>query len=81
MEECKSSSCKHGSTIGGIVLLVIATILTLITLNGIAIFGMFLVGIMLLCHKKWRCGSECPCCTEGSCDTTKGKKCSTKTKE
>jgi hypothetical protein len=77
MEDCKSSGCKQGSTICGIVLLVIATILTLITLNGIAILGMFIVGVMLLCHKNWRCASSCPCCDEGTCDTKKTK-CSTK---
>ena len=69
-EECKTSGCKHGATIGGVILLIIATILTLITLNGIAIFGMFVVGVMLLCHKRIRCGSSaCPCCCNDKCET------------
>ena len=78
MDNCKSSGCWSGATVGGIVLLVIATILTLITLNGIAILGMFIVGIMLMCHKRMSCCSSCPCCKEGSCDTNKSSSCSIK---
>ena len=61
-----ASSCcgKHGSMICGVILLVIASILTLITLNGLAIFGMFLVGIVMTCHKHLRssCDNSDPCC-------------------
>ena len=46
-EACRPSGCK----IVGYVLLAIATLLTLITLNGLAIFGMFLVGMLFCCHK------------------------------
>lgn len=44
-----------GAEIAGIILLVIATILTIVTLNGWGIFAMFLVGGALCCHKHWHC--------------------------
>ena len=49
----------------GIVLLVLATILTLITGNGFGIFAMFIVGLGLCCHK---CFSHRHCChTDDHC--------------
>ena len=49
----------HRSQVVGASFLVIASILTLLTLNGFGILGMFLVGIML-CRRKSMC--TCPCC-------------------
>ena len=56
MDDLKS--CNVGSNcwtiryeIVGIILLVLATILTLITLNGFGIAAMFIVGAALCCHK------------------------------
>ncbi len=56
MDDLKS--CNVGSNcwtiryeIVGIVLLILATILTLITLNGFGIAAMFIVGAALCCHK------------------------------
>lgn len=43
----------------GVVLVVLATILTLFTGNSLGIFGMFLVGLALFCRKGWHC--NCPC--------------------
>ncbi|KTD21574.1 hypothetical protein [Legionella londiniensis] len=51
----------------GLVLLFIATILTLITFNGIGIAAMFIVGAALCCHKcfsKGVCGICHPECVE-----------------
>lgn len=78
-KDCKVSACckTHGCKILGLIFLVIGTILTFITLNGMGIFGMFVAGIVLCCHKygnKCQCGcckeqSEC----ETSCDTLEKK--------
>lgn len=58
-----SSYCaNHGFEIFGIILIVIATILTVITGNGLGIVALFLVGCVLCRHKclmKHEC-CQCP---------------------
>ena len=72
---CKISACCKANWCGilGIILVVLASILTIITFSGLGIFGMFLVGVMMCCHKhmSWKtcgnkCGCGCACC--GSSD-------------
>jgi len=66
--KCKITECckTHWYRILGIILLVLAVILTVITFSGLGILGMFLAGLMLCCHKHlsskmgW-CGSGCGC--------------------
>lgn len=63
---CLSNRCE----IIGIVFLVIATVLTLITLSGMGIFGMFLVGVLMCCHKHYqKCPCACGCCSKDSMDS------------
>lgn len=66
-EACKSKEACHTPRckIIGAIMLVIATILTLITLNGLAIFGMFVVGLVFCCHQHFM--SKCCCVTSSSC--------------
>ena len=60
-EKCHTPHCK---VIGG-AFLVIATILTIITLNGLAVFGMFLSGLFFCgCNKMM---SKCCCSDKSSC--------------
>jgi hypothetical protein len=79
-ENCKiTTDCKtHWCGIFGIVLIVLATILTFVTSSGLGILGLFFAGIMMCCHKHWSCGktSECRCCCGCKCcDTEKDKVC------
>jgi len=71
-ESCNTSHCK---IIGG-AFLVVATILTLITLNGLAVFGMFLSGLFF-CGCKHMMSKRC-CCTDKSlcCDVKSSSECS-----
>ena len=52
---CEITSCCWGyrHELIGIILLILATILTLATCNSMGIFAMFLVGVVLFCHKCW----------------------------
>lgn len=43
----------------GVILILIATVLTVISLNGLGIFALFLVGGLLCCHR---------CCLKPKCD-------------
>ena len=61
----------HRCEILGIIFLAVATILTLLTFNGVGILGMFIVGLVFCCHKHWnggqcRCGCAC-CAPDMSC--------------
>ncbi len=72
-KNCKISACcrTHGCKIVGMVLLVIATILTIITYNGMGIFGLFIVGLVFCCHDHLSCKSHSACCDDelhGCCD-------------
>ncbi len=86
-KDCKVSACcrTHGCKIVGALVLVLATILTLITYDGMGIFGLFVVGLVFCCHRQMSCRScSCGCCTtdntecctiEKECDTpVKSKK-------
>lgn len=74
-EQCKIKSCcsTHGCSIAGIILLVLATILTLITLNGAGILGLFIAGVVLCLHKNICCKMcHCGCMNNKSacCDVS-----------
>jgi len=58
----KSKDCKGGSCwwalryeLVGVIFLGLATFLTVITLNGFGIAAMFIVGMVLCCHKCLGC--------------------------
>ena len=74
MKNCKISACckTHWRSVLGLILVILGTILTVATLSGLGIFGMFLAGIALCCHKHlsaWAggCGCGCGCGCEYSC--------------
>ena len=70
------SGCwTHRSQVLGAVFLVIAAILTLLTLNGFGILGMFLVGIMLCRRKSMEscCGCSCHSMMDDKCTSTEHK--------
>ncbi len=70
-ENCHTSHCK---VIGG-AFLVIATILTVITLNGLAVFGMFLSGLFFCgCNKMM--SKRCCCDKSSCCNVDSGASCS-----
>ncbi|WP_133128169.1 hypothetical protein [Legionella nagasakiensis] len=54
----------------GLILLLIATILTILTANGIGIAAMFLVGLVLCAH-KCLCHKSCPTCHPQDAETEK----------
>lgn len=62
---CKVMSAiqEHKGQALGLVFIVLATLLTLNTGDGLGIFGMFLVGLCLLKHCSWSksCCSNCKC--------------------
>jgi hypothetical protein len=69
---CKVMSViqEHKGQALGLLFIVLATLLTLNTGDGLGIFGMFLVGLCLLKHCSWKkCCSHCKChcCSEESC--------------
>ena len=77
---CEMSSCckDHRHEVFGIILLVIATILTIASQNSFGIIAMFLAGLVLCCYKRIPfhiCNTHCHCpCVEAgekmdkSCD-------------
>ena len=82
-KKCKITECckTHWYRVLGIILLVLAVVLTVVTFSGLGILGMFLAGLMLCCHKHisskmGSCGCSCSCCDP--CDEVK---CSTMGKE
>ena len=81
-KNCKISECckTHWYRILGIILLILAVVLTVLTFNGLGILGMFLAGLMLCCHKHLSskmggCACGCACCSMDE------KKCTTASKE
>ena len=75
MKDCKiTGDCKmHWCGIFGAIFIVLATILTLFTLSGLGILGMFLVGLMFCCHKKMSSHGCCSCCK--CCGTVEKAEC------
>jgi hypothetical protein len=77
MDKNKSGSCciTHKSEILGVILLAIATVLTLYTQSGVGILGMFIVGLVFCTHKHFGCRgcgcTNCDCCSSemSACDT------------
>lgn len=80
MKSCDTKSdCKmHWCSIFGVIFILLATVLTLFTLNGLGILGMFLVGLMFCCHKKMSSRGCCACCK--CCDTSEKGVCHTSDK-
>ena len=69
--DCNYRACvwAHRYQLLGLVLMVLATILTILTLDSFGIAVMFIVGLLLLIHKQMqgRCGC-CPCTKDEVCD-------------
>lgn len=67
IKNCKvtESVRTHARSVIGLILLIIATLLTIVTFSGLGIFAMFLVGVILCCRHQWGCGTccECKCCS------------------
>jgi hypothetical protein len=57
LENCDKKACcwAYRHELLGIILLVLATILTIVTGNGFGIFAMFIAGICLCCYKHICC--------------------------
>lgn len=72
---CKMREClsNHRREIVGGIFLILATLLTILTLSGLGIFGMFLTGLFMCCHRHLCCcknnSAEC-CDTEVECDAS-----------
>ncbi len=64
--ETTAGCWSHWHELLGVTLLVLATILTIITCNGFGIIAMFLVGLIMCCHKHL-CGHCCH--SKASCDS------------
>ncbi len=81
-KDCKIAACCKANWCGflGIILVLLAVVLTLITCEGLGIFGMFLVGMVFCCHKQMSsklcrsgCACGCKCCDSSDdvvCDVT-----------
>ncbi len=67
---------SHWCQILGILFLVVATVLTLLTFSGIGIFGLFIVGLVFCFHKHWG-HTHCSHGEHGCCDETISTTCST----
>jgi hypothetical protein len=50
------------SEVLGVLLIVLATIATLLSFSGLGLFGMFLAGVFLVCKRHWKCGCPSECC-------------------
>lgn len=82
IKDCKISECvrTHRCKVVGLILLIIATILTIFTLSGLGIFAMFLVG-GVFCMGHGLCRSNCcSCCSCCHCEP-KTESCSPMMKE
>ncbi len=77
-KECKIAACCKSNCCGiiGMILVVLATILTLITLNGAGILGMFVAGLVFCCHKHMSSKGCCPGCRCGCCSSEDTMVCS-----
>lgn len=79
--KCKIRECcsSHRCEIVGIIFLALATVLTLITLNGMGIFGLFIVGVLMCCHKHMGCRKcNCECCASDDSECEPEKKVTSK---
>ena len=73
-KNCQITSCGWGyrHELLGLILLIIASVLTVFTTKGLSVAAMFLVGLVLYCHKFL----GCHCCysethdhsEDGTCD-------------
>ena len=62
-KNCSMTSCGWGyrHELFGLILLIIASVLTVFTAKALGIVAMFAVGLILYCH-KFLGGHCCPCC-------------------
>lgn len=73
---CKVREClsSHRREIVGGIILILAILLTILTLSGLGIFGMFLTGLFMCCHRHIGCcckhSSSEVCDAEEGCDTS-----------
>ena len=81
-KECKIAACCKSNCYGimGMILVVLATILTLVTLNGAGILGMFLAGLVFCCHKHMSSKSCCLGCRCGCCSSEEEMVCTVSNK-
>ncbi|OGV30200.1 MAG: hypothetical protein A3E88_01280 [Legionellales bacterium RIFCSPHIGHO2_12_FULL_35_11] len=66
-KDCKVRECfkSHRRELVGAIFLVLATLLTILTLSGLGIIGMFAVGLMLCCNGHICCKHEIDeCCDQ-----------------
>jgi hypothetical protein len=70
MEKTSKKSCTRTGThyVFGVIFIVLATILTLVTLSGFGILGLFAVGISLLCCHNHCCSKSDSSCHTSACD-------------
>ena len=68
----QATSCCWGyrHELVGLILLVLATILTILTCNSFGIVAMFLVGLVLCCYKHLCCHSHAHCHMSEECEAT-----------
>jgi hypothetical protein len=57
------------SQVFGLFLLVLATLLTFFSYEGLGILGMFLVGLCLFKGHVWGCKCNCGCCNKSHHDS------------
>jgi hypothetical protein len=74
-KDCSVMACcwNYRHELSGLILLVIATLLTVFTGSSLGIFAMFLVGLVLYCHKFWSChrmGQEDCGSSQGDCHSS-----------
>lgn len=69
-KDCSTIACcwNYRHELSGLILLVIATLLTVFTGSSLGIFAMFLVGLILYGHKFWSCHRL----GQDDCDSSKG---------
>ena len=72
---CEAKACcwSYRHELLGVILLILATVLTVITCNSFGIVAMFFVGLVLCGHKYLCChGSHCH--SNEACDASEGDK-------
>ena len=65
---------RKSDILGGLLIL-FASIATLLSFSGLGLFGMFLAGIALICRHHWKSGCCATECCMKSCHTDMGSTC------
>lgn len=71
VKKCNILCWPHRSKVVGAVFILLAAVLTLLTLNGFGILGMFVVGYMLCRKSGCECGPSCHCSCHTECSDDK----------